>query len=148
MDRRSAELRGKHADSALARTRAEPRSVEVTEDLAPGHHLLPPERRFASYILERQRTHRTAAILRMEQNYGPEGIVLRSAAMVWGLLAAVVGFTGVGILFAAPDHGLLFHSGYFVIAIGVVLALLSIFRSIQGTYAGRRFRAGRPFVKR
>lgn len=117
-------------------------------DLVSGHHLLPHERRFASFILGRQRNHRTPAIIRMEQNYGPEGIILMSAAIVSGLIGAVVGFIGLGLLFLSDDSGPLLHLGYYVITAGIVLEIPSIIRSIQGIYAGRRFRGDRPFVKR
>jgi len=116
--------------------------------VAPGHWLLPPERWFASFILERQRTHRTPPILRAEQNYGPEGIALMAAAILWCLIGAVVGFVGMALLFLSDDHGPLLHPGYYIIFAGVVLEVPSLIRSIQGASAGRRFRGDRPFVKR
>jgi hypothetical protein len=61
---------------------------------APGHRLLPHERWFASFILERQRTHRTPDILRIEQNYGQEGIALGAASMA--TLTPGVLIVGVG----------------------------------------------------
>jgi hypothetical protein len=84
----------------------------------------------------------------MEQNYGPEGITLMSAAIISGLMGAVVGCTGIVLLFLSGDHGPLLHAGYYVIAAGIVLEIPSIIRSVQGNYAGRRFRGNRPFVKR
>lgn len=117
-------------------------------ELAPEHHLLPHERWFASLILERQRTHRTPAILRMEQNYGPEGITLMSAAIISGLIGVIVGFIGLALLFSSGDRGPLLHPGYYLTLAAVLLELPSIYRSIQATYAGRRFRGDRPFIKR
>jgi hypothetical protein len=84
----------------------------------------------------------------MEQNYGPEGIALMSAAIVSGLIGAIVGFIGIGLLFLSDDSGSLLHLGYYVIVAAIVLEIPSIIRSIQGIYAGRRFRGTRPFVKR
>ena len=62
------------------------------------HTLLPPERWFASLILERQRSHRTTAVLRIETNYGPEGITLWAAGMVTVLPGQLIAFMGILIL--------------------------------------------------
>lgn len=115
---------------------------------ASGHHLLPHERWFASFILERQRTHRTPAILRMEQNYGTEGIVLLSAGILAGLVGAIVVLTGFVALFLSDGHGTLLHAGYYLFLVGVVLELPAGLRAVQASVAGRRFRGNRPFVKR
>lgn len=75
--------------------------------VAPGHHLLPHERWSASSVLERQRTHRTSAILRIEQNYGPEGLALIAAGLITvlpGMLLVVLGFA---CLVASGGHPLL-----------------------------------------
>jgi hypothetical protein len=66
-------------------------------DTARRHHLLPHERWFATRLLARQRTHRTPTILRMEYNYGREGITLCAAALA-GILPA-------GVLEVGPSKG-------------------------------------------
>jgi hypothetical protein len=122
----------------------------VTSDqrgVTPGHRLLPPERWFASFILERQRTNRTPAITRLEENYGPEGIALGAAAILSGLAGAVIGCVGLVLLFASGGHGPTLHPGYYLLFIAIVLECPAIIRAIQGIYAGRRFRGDRPFVK-
>lgn len=116
--------------------------------MAPGHRLLPPERWFASLILERQRTNRTPAIIRLEDNYGPEGIALGAAAIFSGLVGAVVGLVGLVLLFASGGHGPTLHPGYYLLFAAIVLECPAIIRAIQGIYEGRRFRGDRPFMKR
>src|SRR5262252_9494481 len=62
---------------------------------AKPHHLLPHERWFAALVLKSQRTHRTAAVMRMEYNFGREGITLFSAALAnffVGAALLIVGF--------------------------------------------------------
>lgn len=116
--------------------------------VAPGYRLLPPERWFASFILERQRTHRTPAILRTEQNYGPEGIALLAAAILFGLCGAITGCCGFVFLFLADGHGPLVGLGYGCLFAAIVLECPAVIRGIQCASAGRRFRGDRPFVKR
>jgi hypothetical protein len=70
--------------------------------VAPGHHLLPHEHWFASLILERQRTHRTPAILRMEQNYGSDEIALWAAGRITVFPGMLLGFLGFACLAAIP----------------------------------------------
>jgi hypothetical protein len=113
--------------------------------VAPGHHLLPHERWFASLILERQRTHRTSAILRMEQNYGAEGIALWAAGMITVLPGMLLAFLGFACLVASGGHPWLLVNWLY--GLGVTLILLGSIRYFQGIKAGRAFRGGRPFVK-
>src|ERR1035437_5197884 len=115
--------------------------------VAPGHHLLPHETRSASLILERQRTHRTSAILRMEQNYGPEGIALWAAGMATvlpGMLLVVLGFAS---LVPSGSHPWLLTLVNWLYGIGVILILLGSIRYFKCNRAGRTFRGGRAFVK-
>lgn len=115
---------------------------------APSHWLCPPERWFADWILDRQQTHRTPAILRMERNYGPEAIALWAVATIAGLLGGVVGCAGLTCLLLSGDHGALLAAGYSLLLAGIVLEIPSLIRSVQGIYTGRRFRGDRPFEKR
>lgn len=116
-------------------------------DITRGHCLTPPERWFALFILERRRTHQPLKSPHLDQNYGPEGIALMAAAILWGMIGAIVGLTGIALLLASGDHGPLLHPGYYLMFAGILLEFPSITRSIQGIYAGRRFRGDRPFVK-
>jgi hypothetical protein len=116
--------------------------------LAPRHRLLPQERWFASWILERQRTHRTPDILRMEQNYGPEGITLWAAAWITVFPGSLMAVSGIAFMLASGGGGTLLTLGYSLDGFGVFLCLLGSIRAFQGIRAGRAFRDGRPFLKR
>lgn len=113
--------------------------------VAPGHHLLPHERWFASSILERQRT---PDILRMEQNYGPEGIALWAAAMSTELPGALMVLSGIAFMLASGGGGILPTLGYSLNGLGGILCILGLIRAFQGVRAGRAFRDGRPFERR
>lgn len=114
----------------------------------PGHWLLPPERWFASAVLERQRTRRTPTILRLEQNYGPEGIALVAAGVLLWLLGVAIAWVGVVLLLVSGGNGLPFRLGNYLLFAAMVIAVPAIVRAVQASHAGRRFRGDRPFVKR
>ena len=115
--------------------------------LAPRHHLLPHERWFAASTLERQRTHRTPDVLRMEQNYGPEGITLLAAAMSTALPGALAAVSGIVFMLASGGGGTLLTVGHWLQGFGVTLIILGQIRAFQGSKAGRAFRDGRPFIR-
>ncbi len=116
--------------------------------VAPGHHLLPHERWFASSTLERQRTHRTPDILLIEQNYGPVGVALWAAALATVLPGALMVLSGIAFMLASGGGGTLLALGYSLDGFGAILILLGSIRTFQGIRAGRAFRDGRPFLKR
>jgi len=116
--------------------------------VSAGHRLLPQERWFASLILERQRTHRTPDILRMEQNYGPEGIALWAAAVITVLPGQLIAVSGIAFMLASGGGGNLLTLGYSLDGFGAILILLGSIRTFQGIREGRAFRDGRPFLKR
>jgi hypothetical protein len=118
------------------------------DEIASGHYLTPPERWFASLILESRRNHQPSKSPRLDQNYGPEGIAVRSVGILWGLIGAVVGYVGIALLLLSDGHGPLLHLGYYICVVSMVLEVVSIIRSIQANVVGRRFRGGRPFVRR
>ena len=115
---------------------------------APGHRLLPHERWFASFILERQRTHRTPDIARIEQNYGPEGIALGAASMATLTPGVLIVGVGTVLVLISGGGGSLLTLGYKLDSLGVILILLGSIRLVQGIRAGRAFRGGPPFVRR
>jgi hypothetical protein len=114
--------------------------------VAPGHHLLPHERWFATSTLRRQGTHRTQAILRLEQNYGPVGMALFSASLITVIPGMFVGCLGIAFLLPHGD-GLLATLGYRLGGIGFVIMLLGSIRLAQASKAGRAFRGDRPFIR-
>jgi hypothetical protein len=123
-------------------------SEDKNMSVAPGHHLLPHERWFASLIMERQRTHRTPDILRMEQNYGPEGITLWAATWITVFPGMLMVVSGIVFMLASGGGGTLLTVAHWLEGFGVILFLLGSIRLVQGVRAGRAFRDGRPFLKR
>jgi hypothetical protein len=116
--------------------------------LAPGHRLLPHERWFVSWVLERQRTHRGPDILRLEQNYGPVGMALWAAALITVFPGQLIVGSGIGVMLASGGGGILPTLGYALDGLGIILCLLGSIRTFQGIRAGRAFRDGRPFIRR
>lgn len=98
-----------------------------------GPPLFPPERQFARFILERQRTHRTPAILRLEKNYGPEGIATMAATILFALSGAIVGLTGIVVLFLSSGHGPLLTAGYICLFAAMALEVPALFALPRGS---------------
>jgi hypothetical protein len=115
--------------------------------VALGHHLLPHERWAATFTLRRQSTHRTQAILRLEQNYGPGGMALFAAALITVIPAELMIVTGIVFWFPGGGDGAT-TLGNILVGVGLVLGLLGGIRLAQAGKAGRAFRGDRPFVRR
>jgi UPF0716 family protein affecting phage T7 exclusion len=119
--------------------------VEV--ELKPSHYLLPHERWFAGVILERQRTHRTRAVVRMQGNYGPEGIMLMASGLATIIPGVIVALSGLAILYASiGDHSLAGIASY-LMGLGAAAVVAGEIRVIQASRAGRAFRGSRPFIR-
>jgi hypothetical protein len=88
--------------------------------------LLPQERWFDRFLTHHEANPPLPQQARFQQNYGPDGIVFFAAAGVDGMPAAI---------------------GYWLAAAGILSAVLGIIRGLQGSRAGRAFRAGRPFIR-
>ncbi len=111
--------------------------------IAPGHYLFPHERWIAKLESQRQRTDRSRYILTLEQNFGPEGVVLNWAALAWMIPGLLVGLPGV---FSPIVTGATTFS-YWTIGLAELILIPGFIRAMQAHIAGRRFRAGRPFVR-
>lgn len=120
------------------------RKVEALADL----RLLPHERWFASAALRRQQTHRTATILRIEHNYGPVGTALMPAALADNFLGAALAVVGIVFLVISGVRGTLLAVAYGWLCAGWLVLIVGMVRAVQGILAGRKFRHGRPFIKR
>jgi hypothetical protein len=66
--------------------------------------LLPHERWLVGWILKRQRTHRTAAVVRMEQHYGLDGMIWMDASMANIQFVAILGVAVFLIVFGHPTR--------------------------------------------
>ena len=113
----------------------------------PDHWLFPHERCYVAFVLERQRTHQTPAILQMEQKYGSEGTDLIMAGLATASPAGLIACLGIILLLVSRDHGLLLSVGYLLLGLAILLCVLGSLRYIQAFQAGRRFRGDYPFVK-
>ena len=112
------------------------------------HRLLPHERWFAALVFKLQRTHRTAAVLRMEYNFGPERITLVSAALTSLYVGAVLLIAGFVLMILSGNPPA--HSGLvtFLDLAGLAAMVWTTFRVYQSARARDAFRAERPYERR
>lgn len=111
------------------------------------HYFFPHERWSIKFFRQRQKDHQTAPVIRMQQNYGPEGVALMGAAyanMIPGTII-VIGEVFVSIIirsviFGVMPWNILLAAGFLAVAFGMT-------RALQSSRAGRIFRAGRPFIR-
>ena len=111
------------------------------------HWLLPQERWCDRFLTRHEANPPLPERARFQQNYGPDGDVFIAAAGVDAIGGGIVGFGGV-LLASLTQHGLPAAVGHWLAEAGIVPALLGIIRALQGSRAGRAFRAGRPFIRR
>jgi hypothetical protein len=117
-------------------------------DRAPKLWLSPPERRFASFVAVRQRTHRTSALLRLEQNYGPAGMRVLSACILTAIIGQSLAVLGIILLIlSGHSHGR-FIAAVLLYVLCAPFLILGGVRVAQGSALGKKYRAGRPFVRR
>jgi len=117
-------------------------------ELVEGHFFVGFERRFVEHALKRQAVGRTAIVKKLEQNYGPEGMLFYNAGLVWSV-GGVFGILGT-VCLLLPFSGTsetLPIIGFAFLVVCFVTSLTGLFRALQANRAGRRFRAGRPFEK-
>jgi hypothetical protein len=100
--------------------------------------LLPHERWVVGWMLKRQRTHRTSAVVTMEQNYGPDGMIWMDASLANAQYVGVLGVAVFVIVFAHPTRTSAI-AGYLLVVVFLLL-VLCIVRLLQSFRAGRRFR--------
>jgi UPF0716 family protein affecting phage T7 exclusion len=104
------------------------------------HYLLPHERWFVRSTLERQRTHRTPAVVRMENRLGPEGVTLYLAALATILPGYVTALAGFALVIAAWRYLSLLNIGIWIMLGGCALSAPGVFRALQARRAGQAFR--------
>jgi len=104
----------------------------------PVRFLLPHERLIVSWLLKRQRTHKTSAVVAMEQKYGPRGMIWLDASLANAQYVAVLGVAVFVIVFAHPTRTSLI-AGY-LLGAAFLLVVLNLIRLVQASRAGRKFR--------
>jgi hypothetical protein len=100
--------------------------------------LLPHERWLVGLILGSQRKRRTAAVVAMEQHYGPDGMIWMDASLAnipFGVILALAGFV---IILAHPARTS--RIGGYLLAAVFVFVVLNLVRLVQASSAGRKFR--------
>jgi hypothetical protein len=106
--------------------------------------LLPHERWLVPLILGSQRKRRTAAVVAMEQRYGPDGMIWPDASLANVLFVAILAVAGFVIVFAHPTRTSAI-AGYLLAAVAVFwvcsgsCALSGLFRPLAqaGSFAVR-----------
>jgi hypothetical protein len=100
--------------------------------------LLPHERFIVGWLLKRQRTHRTKAIVAMEAKNGPDGMIWMDASLANALYGVILSVAVFVIVFAHPTRTSA-TAGY-LLAVVFVLLVLCWVRILQSFRAGRKFR--------
>jgi hypothetical protein len=83
----------------------------------------------------------------MQQNYGPEGLVLRLADVANRVPVGLSVVVGVTLIVASGSRGSIGLAGDLMLVPAFCFCSLGIARSRQSRAAGRKFRGGRPFVR-
>jgi hypothetical protein len=83
----------------------------------------------------------------MQQNYGPEGSVLMSAALADFALTALFAGTGIILGFACGFSGPLAVVSYVMFLPLVCVGSVAAARNLRANKTGRLFREGRPFQR-
>lgn len=85
---------------------------------------------------------------RMHKNYGPDGTALLAASRAGHRFTLGIGVIGVFIYIASGFRGVGASVSYVLLALAMALASLGVTRALQASAAGKRFRGGRPYVRR
>jgi hypothetical protein len=82
-----------------------------------------------------------------EQNWGPEGVVLISAATADWMLTVFFALIALVLMIASGFNGAPALAGYLMFVPMVGFGSVGIARSLHAIKTGRRFRRGRPFQR-
>lgn len=108
------------------------------------YHLLPHEKYAAARMLRKQAAHPDSKVVkRLQERWGPEGIVLLAAANSDGILAVVFFFIGVLLVVARGGHGAWLPAFYACDCLALLTVALSPVRIKQRKRAVKRFQASR-----
>ena len=87
-------------------------------------------------------------MVRMQQNYGPEGVVLRLADVANRVTTGVSVLVCLALIIGSGSRGSVGLVGDLMLVPVFCFASLGIVRSQQSAAAGKKFRGGRPMVMR
>jgi hypothetical protein len=103
--------------------------------------LLPHERWLVGWMLRIQRTHRTTAVVALEQKYGPDGMIWMDASLANGLLVLMLSVAVFVIVVAHPTRTS--RIGLYLLAATFLFLILCWVRILQASRAGRKLRRTR-----
>jgi hypothetical protein len=113
----------------------------LEHDRGARRFLLPHERWLVGWVLARQRRRRTAAVLRLEEKYGPTGMVWLDAYLVNMLLGVIPALAGwIPIMVSGTKTSRL---ALYLLGVTCLFMALGAIRLVQASRAGRQFRATR-----
>jgi len=103
--------------------------------------LLPHERWVVGWMLAKQRTRKNAAVVDMEQKYGPRGMVWMDAYFANLLFVPIPAVASVIPVMA--DQTRTSRIALYLLAVALLFLTLGVVRVLQASHAGRRFRRER-----
>jgi hypothetical protein len=84
----------------------------------------------------------------MHQNYGPEGMALLAASRANMGPTVGIGLVAVVVYTLSGINGSGATLSYVLLAVALTFACVGMVRGFQAAAAGRRFRGGRPYIRR
>jgi hypothetical protein len=84
----------------------------------------------------------------MHQNYGPEGMALLAASRANMGPTVGIGLVAVVVYTLSGINGSGATLSYVLLAVALTFACVGMGRGFQAAAAGRRFRGGRPYIRR
>lgn len=119
-------------------------ALGATQKLPTTHHLLPHERYWATRVLRSWAAHpESKKVQRLQERWGPEGVVLWLAANSDGILAFVLLCVGALLLVARGGNGAWLPEFYAFDCLALLAVALSPVRMKQRKRAVKRFQASR-----
>lgn len=103
--------------------------------------LLPHERWLVGWMLASQRKRRTAAVVGMEEKYGPQGMIWMDAYFANLLYVPIPAAAGFASIFSDPTKTS--RIAQYMLAAVCLFLVLSLLRVLQASHAGRKYRRDR-----
>jgi hypothetical protein len=117
---------------------AQRRRERIAHDAGTNAVLLPHERWLVGLMLGNQRTHKTVAVVELEQGYGPVGMIWLDAYFANLLFFVVPAMASFIPIFATPTRTS--RIALYLFGAALLFLVLSVVRLLQAVRAGRKFR--------
>lgn len=112
------------------------------------YHLLPHERWLVRVARQRRQSRPAMTTSLMDVNLGPNGSMLLAAMAANFFSASMACVVGAFLYLASGTVGTPAKVALWLMAVGVALIPAMLIRAFQADRAGRKFRGGRPPVRR